>query len=78
MRLRWAVMCGSSGMGLLCADPAPPDAVTASSIEDDGRIRACERIDDLLDWRSASFETAAEPVLGPREARTRGQLPQSL
>ena len=29
-----------------------------------------------LNKRSASFETAAEPVLGPREARTRRQLPQ--
>jgi len=30
------------------------------------------------DWRRASFETAAEPVLGPRKARTRGRPPQSV
>src|SRR6266446_4852577 len=29
-----------------------------------------------LDDCSASFETAAEPVLGPRGMRTRGRLPQ--
>jgi len=29
-----------------------------------------------LDRRRASFETAAEPVLGPRDARTRGRPPQ--
>src|SRR5437764_8611470 len=28
-----------------------------------------------MDQHRASFETAAEPVLGPRRARTRGQLP---
>jgi hypothetical protein len=30
----------------------------------------------VLDERSAPFKTAAEPVLGPRDARTRGQPPQ--
>jgi hypothetical protein len=29
-----------------------------------------------LDQRRSSFETAAELVLGPRTARTRGRLPQ--
>ena len=40
------------------------------------RGRACEDIEDWLDQRRASFETAAEPVLGPAEGRTRGRLPQ--
>jgi hypothetical protein len=36
------------------------------------------RIPNRLDRRSASFETAAEPVLGPAKGRTRGRPPQSL
>jgi hypothetical protein len=44
----------------------------------DSRFRGCKEIDDRLDQRRVSFETAAEPVLGRRDAWTRGQLPQSL
>jgi hypothetical protein len=47
----------------------PPDHPTSLI------LRACERIEIELDERDASFETAAEPVLGPRDARTRGRPP---
>ena len=39
--------------------------------------RPCEHVKKLkFGWVNASFETAAEPVLGPRTARTRGRPPQ--
>jgi len=33
-----------------------------SAVALDPRVRACERIADLLDWRSASFKTAASQL----------------
>ena len=38
-------------------------------------LRGGQEIKDRLDQYRASFETAAEPVLGPRAARTRGRPP---